>query len=343
MVKPERAKIIAVDLMGGDFAPHCTVYGLEQFCSTSDTDTHFLLFGDEKAESLLSSCTHLRARSTFFHAEDSLSSGAPATEVLRKSRDYSMRRAFNAVASGEAGTVISAGNTAGFMVAGTLTLGKIEGVARPALMACGSITAKNLTVLCDAGANISLSTRVLVQNAVMGVAFHQAVVGKKDPVDVGLVNVGSEKAKGHKEIGEALDVLSSGLPFINNATFVEPRDVWTQNHVVATDGFTGNILLKSTEGTLELWKKILKDELSSSWWKKIVGGLFQYATTDMRKRLNPERYNAAILGGLKDTAFKLHGNSTVNGVASGVAVAHQLIEMCLNETILEYLTQTPLE
>jgi glycerol-3-phosphate acyltransferase PlsX len=302
--------IIALDVMGGDKGPDMVLKGAEM-ALVRFPDVRFALVGDEaRISPLLDRLPALKAASTIVHAEDVVSSDAKPSAVLRSGKRTSMRLAIDAVAEGRADCAVSAGNTGALMAMAKMVLKTMPGIDRPAL-ATFVPTSRGETVLLDMGANVECDAENLVQFALMGDAFARAVFGLVKPT-VGLLNVGSEEVKGNDALREANARLRAGIPGIIYHGFVEGDDIATGTvDVVVTDGFSGNIALKTAEGVVTLLARI--------------GGLFaRPALLKLRERLDPRRYNGAMFLGLNGIIVKSHGGADAFGFANAIAVAHDL-------------------
>ena len=327
---------LSLDGMGGDHAPRMVVEGIE-IASERFPDVDFLLFGDEKRLTpLLDRSPNARARTQVFHTDEAVQNEDKAAVALRKGRNTSMRLAINAVADGRASGVISAGNTGALMAMAKFVLKTLPGVDRPAI-ATFFPTRRSESVMLDLGANVECDANNLVQFAVMGEVFARNVLGLAEP-SIGLLNVGVEGFKGHDAVRTASGILrESPLP-IKFHGFVEGDDIGAGTvDVVVTDGFTGNIALKTTEGTAKMVGHFLKESLNSSLTSKIGALLARKALNDLRGRMDPRRYNGAMFVGLNGICVKSHGSTDEFGFANAIGVAANLIKGEFNERIKEDL------
>ncbi len=314
---------IALDLMGGDKAPDMVLRGaaiaLERF-----PEIHFLLFGiRDRVEPLLDTLPALKAASRVVHAEDIVTADAKPSAAIRTGKRSSMRLAIDAVAENQAHCVVSAGNTGALMAIAKVVLKTLPGIDRPAI-ASFLPTRRGETVLLDLGANIDCGPDNLVQFALLGDAFARSVLGLVKP-SIGLLNVGSEELKGNDSVREVHARLRQGVPGLTYYGFVEGDDICAGTvDVVVTDGFTGNIALKTAEGSVKLYADFLRAAFSSSLMAKI-GYLFaRTAIQRTRERIDPRRYNGAMLLGLNGIVVKSHGGSDAIGFANAIGVAHDL-------------------
>ena len=318
---------IALDAMGGDRAPGMVIDGVN-LARRRFPEIRYLLFGDQaQLEPLLAKNAALREVCEIRHTTESVANADKPSVALRSGRKSSMRLAIDAVDSGEAAGVVSAGNTGALMAMAKVVLRMIPGIDRPAI---GSYfpTLRGESVMLDLGANVECDADNLVQFAVMGEVFARIVLGVSKP-SIGLLNVGSEEQKGHDEVRAAAAMLrATDLP-IHFHGFVEGDDITAGTvDVVVTDGFTGNIALKTAEGTVKLYSGYMKGAIESSLMAKI-GYLFaRHAFQKVRHRIDPRRYNGAMFLGLNGVVVKSHGGTDALGFANAVGVA---IDMASND------------
>jgi glycerol-3-phosphate acyltransferase PlsX len=332
-----RELVIALDAMGGDHAPDMVLKGAS-IALIRFPQIRFRIFGlEDRINPLLDALPKLKAASTFIHAEDVVTGDAKPSAVLRTLRRSSMRLAIEAVAKGEADCVVSAGNTGALMALAKMVLKTLPGIDRPAI-ATFLPTQRSESVLLDLGANVECDADNLVQFALMGDAFARAVLGLTKP-KIGLLNVGSEEMKGIESVREAASRLKAGIPGIHFYGFVEGNDIAAGTvDVVVTDGFSGNIALKSIEGAVKLYSHHLRAAFRSSIWARI-GYLFARGGLNrLRERLDPRRYNGAMLLGLNGIVIKSHGGSDALGFANAIGVGVDLKTNGFLERIREEMT-----
>jgi phosphate acyltransferase len=318
---------IALDAMGGDHAPGMVVDGAS-IARKRFPNVRYLLFGDEaRIAPLLENAPGLKGCCDIRHTKDFVSNQDKPSAALRTGRQSSMRLAINAVEAGEAAGVVSAGNTGALMAMGMVVLRTVPGIDRPAI-ASYFPTLRGESIMLDLGANVVCDADNLVQFAVMGEVFARTVFGVTQP-SIGLLNVGSEEQKGHEEVKAAAAALrNTNLP-IRFHGFVEGNDITAGTvDVVVTDGFTGNIALKTAEGTAKLYSEFLRGAFHSSLVARI-GYLFaRHALNKVRKRTDPRRYNGAMFLGLNGIVVKSHGGTDALGFANAIGVA---IDMATND------------
>ncbi|HEY9566786.1 MAG TPA: phosphate acyltransferase PlsX, partial [Thalassobaculum sp.] len=259
--------------------------------------------------------------------------------ALRAGRGSSMRLAIDLVGTGEADCVVSAGNTGALMAMAKFVLRPVRGIDRPAIAGMFP-TLRGESAMLDLGANIDCDATNLVQFAVMGQIFARTVLGLDRPV-VGLLNVGSEEQKGHEAIREAATLLRGikGMPFDFHG-FVEGDDIPAGTvDVVVTDGFSGNVALKTAEGTARLIGQFLRDAFGSSLLSKVGYLLARPAIGQLRQRMDPRRYNGAVFLGLNGIAVKSHGGTDALGFANAIGVAADMARHGFLDTVKRELAE----
>jgi glycerol-3-phosphate acyltransferase PlsX len=317
---------IALDAMGGDRAPGIVVKGAE-IALQRHPDVHFLLFGEQdEIRPLLAKLPHLAKSVTLQHTSDIVADDAKPSLALRTGRQSSMRMAIDAVADGRADGVVSAGNTGALMAIAKFALKMLPGIDRPAIASLFP-TRRGESVMLDLGANIECDEENLVQFALMGDVFARTVLGLVEPT-VGLLNVGSEDLKGNDAVRAAAALLRDMVTPIHFYGFIEGDDIAAGTvDVVVTDGFTGNIAVKTAEGIGKLFGEFLEAAFRHSLSARI-GYLFaRGALRKLRMRSDPRRYNGAIFLGLSGIAVKSHGSTDAFGFANAIGVA---IDMKVN-------------
>jgi phosphate acyltransferase len=318
--------VVALDAMGGDRAPDMVVRGaaiaLQRF-----PQIEFLLVGVERRiRALLEKLPVLAERSTVRHTDNFITGDAKPSIALRGGRNSSMRLALDAVAAGEASCMVSAGNTGALMAMAKFALKTLPGIDRPAI-ATFFPTKRGESVMLDLGANVECDAENLVQFALMGEVFARTVLGLARP-SVGLLNIGSEDLKGNDAVrGAALRLRAPGSP-INFHGYVEGDEIAAGIvDVIVTDGFTGNVALKTAEGTAKLFVEFVRSAFSSSLAAKLGYVFAKPALKKLRERLDVRRYNGAVFLGLDGIAVKSHGGTDDEGFASAIGVA---VDMCVN-------------
>lgn len=325
--------IIALDAMGGDNAPACVAEGAE-IALRRYGNLHFLFYGDHaKIEPFFRLYPRLAASAEIIHTDVAVVADEKPSIALRRGSNSSMRLAIDAVKEGKAACIVSAGNTGALMAMSKMVFKTLPGISRPAIVALVP-TLRGDSVMLDLGANIECDANELVQFAVMGNAFARAVLSLDNP-KVGLLNVGSEEMKGHDEVKEAYASLKSGKVNINFHGFVEGNDIAQGTvDVVVTDGFTGNVALKTAEGTGKLVSHFVRSAFKSSLAAKLSYLLARSAMTNLRKSMDPRRYNGAMFVGLGGIAIKSHGSADGYGYYRALRVAIDLVSGQVNQRII---------
>jgi glycerol-3-phosphate acyltransferase PlsX len=315
---------IALDGMGGDRAPEMVVKGAN-IARQRFPHVRFEIFGDERRiKPLLDRQAALRKVSTVVHTDKIVAGEDKPSVALRAGRGSSMRMAIDAVQAGTAAGVVSAGNTGALMAMAKVVLKTLPGIDRPAI-ASFYPTLRGESVMLDLGANLSCDADNLVQFAVMGRVFARTVLGILKPT-IGLLNVGSEEVKGHEAVREAFAILrATSLPGEFHG-FVEGDDIARGTvDVIVTDGFTGNVALKTLEGTTKLYAEFLKRSFRASLIARFGYVLARPALNALRVRTDPRRYNGAIFLGLNGVAVKSHGGTDSLGFANAIGVAVDMV------------------
>jgi phosphate acyltransferase len=317
---------IALDAMGGDAAPAIVLKGAD-IARQRYPGVDYLMFGtEEKVAPLLAKLPALGEKVSFIHTDEIVADDAKPSAALRGGRRSSMRLAIDAVADGRASGVVSAGNTGALMAMAKFVLKMLPGIDRPAI-ASFFPTRRGESVMLDLGANIECDSENLVQFALMGDVFARTVLGLIEPT-VGLLNVGEEDLKGNDAVRGASARLRLAMTPIRFYGFVEGDDIAAGTvDVVVTDGFTGNVAVKTAEGTAKLFTEFLEAAFRHSLPARI-GYLFaRSALRKLRMRCDPRRYNGAMLLGLDGIAVKSHGSTDAFGFANAIGVA---VDMELN-------------
>ncbi len=313
---------IAVDAMGGDFAPGEVVLG----AIDAAKDGHdVILVGDPQAIGPIVDSVGIDI--DVAPALDVIDMHDDPTTALREKKDSSIHVACRLVASGEAAGLVSAGSTGAVMAGAALLIGRLPGVQRPAI---ASIFPGGKVVL-DVGANLTCRPEHYVQFAVMGSALAKTVLHVPEPL-VGLVNIGEERSKGRDAERAALAALEAQdrVAFVGN---VEGRDIGTDHvDVLVTDGFTGNVLLKTAEGAARMAVKVLLDAIGASEYEQAVAALAEPLAA-VTRRLNPDSVGGAHLLGTRGVVVIAHGSSSRRAIANAIAVAHEGAEDGLVELI----------
>lgn len=320
---------LAIDAMGGDHAPKEVVLGAEKAIKDF-SDLEITLIGDEKQirEYLTSD-----ERITIIHTEEVITGEDEPVRAVRRKKNSSMVLMAQEVKEGRAEACISAGNTGALMAVGLFVVGRIEGIDRPALSpTLPTIDGKGFVML-DVGANVDAKPEHLFQYAIMGSVYAEKVRGIQNP-RVGLLNVGTEDKKGNDLAKNVFPLLkNSHLNFIGN---IEARDLLNGvADVVVTDGFTGNVALKTIEGTALSLFSILKTELTSSLVSKVAAGILKPQFKAIKGKMDYSEQGGASLFGIKSPVIKAHGSSTAITIYHTIRQARDMVNGKVTEVIRE--------
>jgi phosphate acyltransferase len=322
---PDKVRI-ALDAMGGDHGPSVVVAGAE-LALRRHPASEFLFFGNAaQVEPLLDARPQLKAVSRLTHTEVAVRMDAKPSQALRYGRwKSSMWLAIEAVKKGEADVAVSGGNTGALMAMAKFELKMLTGIERPAIAALWP-TVRGESIVLDLGASIGADAEHLVNLAVMGAAMARIVFGLKCPT-VGLLNVGVEEVKGLEPVREAGRILrEEKLPDLEYHGFVEGDDIGKGKvDVVVTEGFSGNIALKTAEGTARQMGEYLRSAMSRSLSARI-GYLFaRSAFRELRERIDPRRSNGGVFLGLNGIVIKSHGGTDAEGFAAAIELGHGVV------------------
>ena len=315
---------LSLDAMGGDNAPQIIVDGAAQ-SKIRYPDVKFSFFGNKnKLLPLLSSLKTLKD-SEIIHTDEIIGANQKPSIAVRKGKNSSMGLAIQSVKTGQTDAIVSAGNTGALMAMTKLFLRPIEGITRPAIAAYFP-TIRGESCMLDLGANIECDAKNLVQFAFMGQAFANIVMGVNNPT-ISLLNIGEEEQKGLDYIKDASQILTKLKDQINYTGFIEGDKIAQGvSDVIIADGFSGNVSLKTAEGTALLVTSYLKKALSSSLSSKI-GYLFaKRAINDFKLQMDPRKYNGAVFLGLNGVAVKSHGGTDAFGFANAICVAIDMVK-----------------
>jgi phosphate acyltransferase len=325
---------IAIDAMGGDSGPHAMIAGASK-ARRKDPSLEFAFYGDERQiASELERYGNLGSGVTVVHSPESISPSEKPSQAIRRARTTSMGMAINAVKESKADAALSAGNTGALMAMSKLALRTMPGIDRPALAALLPTLGETDVVMLDLGANTECDAQNLVQFAVMGSAYARTVLGISKP-RVKLLNIGTEELKGTDELKEAAALLRDAdyLPLKFDG-FTE-GDQLSRGHVdvVVTDGFSGNIALKTAEGTARFVTDLLRRAFKSSLRSKAGFALSRPALNLLKVHLDPNNHNGAVFLGLNGLVVKSHGAATPKGVANAIHVTASMVRHGITQKI----------
>jgi len=321
---------VALDAMGGDLGPGMVVPGAE-LAAIRHPQYRFLLFGDHaRIAPLLAGQPHLKAKAEIRHTDVSVAMTDKPSQALRRGRGKSsMWQAIEAVREGDAQVAVSAGNTGALMAMAKFVLKTMPGISRPAIAAIWP-TLRGESIVLDVGATIGADAQQLIEFSLMGEAMARCLWGVEKPT-VGLLNIGVEEIKGVEQVKDAGRLLRDlGLP-LEYAGFIEGDDIGKGTvDVVVTEGFTGNIALKTAEGTANQLATYLKLALSRTFMSKLGAFLAHAAFDALRERMDPRKHNGGVFLGLNGIVVKSHGGTDALGFATAIDVA---VEMARNDLV----------
>lgn len=304
---------ILIDAMGGDNSPDEIIKGCVQ--TINELESEIILVGNEelinkKVEEFYGkkNLSEVNSKLSIRNAIEVISNHESPTEAIKRKKDSSMVVAFKMLKEGEGDVFISAGSTGAFMAGGLLLVGRIKGIDRPALCPILPSHSGKGFMLIDSGANTNCRANNLLQFAQMGSVYMKNVMHVEEPV-VGLLNIGAEEGKGNELTKEAYVKLSENKA-VNFYGNIEGRDLFDDlADVVVTDGFTGNVALKTIEGMGMMITKLLKEELTKNWWSTILTALLKPSLKRFKKRMDYSEYGGALLLGVKKPMVKCHGSA----------------------------------
>jgi glycerol-3-phosphate acyltransferase PlsX len=318
---------IALDVMGGDHGPPVVLPGAD-LALRRHPDTEFLLFGDRAAvEPLLDGLPRLKAKSKFIHTDVSIRMDDKPSQALRYGRGKSsMWLAIDAVKKREADVVVSAGNTGALMAMARFNLKMFPGIDRPAIAGLWP-TLRGDSVVLDVGASIGADEAHLVKLAGMGSAMARILFDIERPT-VGLLNIGVEEVKGLEQVREAGRILREGdFPHFDYQGFVEGDDIGKGTvDVVVTEGFAGNIALKTAEGTARQFAQYLRSAMNRTWMARLGYLLARPAFQTLREKMDPRKANGGVFLGLNGVVIKSHGGADAEGYAAAIDMGYDMIK-----------------
>ena len=334
---------ILIDAMGGDNSPDEIIKGSVN--AIDELESEIVLIGKEelinqKVKEIYGkdNIKEVSPRISIKNAEEVIENCESPTEAIKKKKDSSMVVAFNMLKNGEGDAFVSAGSTGAFMAGGLLLVGRIKGIDRPAV--CPILPTYNGTgfMPIDSGANTNCRPINLLQFAKMGQIYMKNVMHVEDP-KVGLLNIGAEEGKGNELMKESFERLSedSDVNFYGN---IEGRDMFDGLvNVVVTDGFTGNVALKTTEGIGAMVTKLLKEELMKNVWTKFLALLLKPALKRFKKRMDYSEYGGALLLGVKKPMVKCHGTANAKIVKFTLIQAENFAKNNVVESIEKSISE----
>src|SRR3989338_4017435 len=323
---------IAVDGMGGDYAPQLVVEGAVQAAHLFG-DLEIIITGREDAiKRELYRHKVPGGKISIRHASEVVAMSDSPVQAIKKKKDSSLSVCIQLLKQKEVDAVVTAGNTGAAVAASTLNLGLLPGIKRPGI-AIAVPTLHGITIAIDVGANIDPAPEHLVQYAIMGDTYARYLLRKKKPA-IGLLNIGEEESKGTETLQETYKLLrDSGLNFVGN---IEGRDFFTGKcDVIVCDGFAGNVVLKMTESILEMMITLITKEIQKDWLARLGALLCKPAFESIRKETNYEEAGGALLLGVDGVIIIGHGISSAKAIKNAIRVAREAIIERVNDRIIE--------
>ena len=325
---------IVVDAMGGDHAPEAIVKGC--ILARDEYNINIILSGrEEEIKKILDKNTLSNKNIDILDAEEVITNEDKPVLALRRKKNSSLVKALNAVKNNEADAIVSAGSTGALLSGGLLIIGRIEGIERPALATLLPTMNGRFSMLIDSGANVDSKPEFLYDFAIMGNIYMQKVMGINSP-QIALANIGSEKGKGNKLTVETYELLQNSILPLNFIGNIEAREILQgKADIIVCDGFVGNIILKSLEGTVSEIMTGIKQELSSSFISKIGGVLIKSSLRNFKKKFDYKEVGGAPLLGVKAPVIKAHGSSNDIAIKNAIRQAKVIYEGNVNNLIEE--------
>lgn len=328
--------LISVDAMGGDQGPAAVVAGC-LLSAKANPDISFILHGPEALlQDLVLKHPELTGRTTIHNAIGVVTMEDKPSQVVRTGKETSMWSAIESVRTGEASVAVSCGNTGALMALSMIRLKKLPGVNRPAIAVLyPSSNAQGFNVMLDVGADIKADADDLLRYALMGMSYARNGLNVDTP-RIGLLNVGTEEHKGRTELKEAHDLIrahepNAGYKFVG---FVEGGDIsGNKADVIVTDGFTGNIAIKTGEGTASLIGRRLKEAFKYSMMSRVASLLAYTSLMRLQQKIDPRRVNGGVFLGLNGTVVKSHGSADATGISAAIKLAAQLVQNGFNDKL----------
>lgn len=339
----EKRTIISVDAMGGDRGPATVVAGISR-SAKKNPDIGFILHGPKnELEKLVSRRKLLAGRVEIRDAADVVTMDDKPSQVMRSGKNTSMWSAVDSVRNGEADVCVSCGNTGALMMLSVVRLRKLPGVNRPAIaILWPSSNPQGFNIMLDVGADIRADERDLLQYALMGVSYARNGM-ELDRPRVGLLNVGTEEHKGRAELKAAHELISEKADEANFdfVGFVEGGDIpGNKADIIVTDGFTGNVALKTGEGTASLIGNLLREAFKFSPMSRFAALLAYTSLRRLTKRIDPRRVNGGVFLGLNGTVVKSHGSSDATGVSAAIKLAFVLAQSGFSKKLAARVAST---
>ena len=329
---------LSVDMLGSETQTLEILKGLQQSL-LRNIKYKFILFGSKfLIDSYINKFKELKSAIEIVDCKDFISMKDKPSDVIRNKTFSSMYLAIKSVTENRADAILSFGNTGALMSLSLLNIKTLSEIKRPSIASIWP-NMKSESVVLDLGANTKSNSRYLIDNAILGSSL-ASILLKKDNPSIGILNVGHEDIKGSEEIKIASDRLKeiSNNNLLNYYGYIEGNDISQgKTNVVVTDGFTGNIALKTAEGTAKLFQSHLQDAFKSSLLSKVGYFLSSIALNSVKERLDPRVHNCGIFMGLNSLVVKCHGQSEYRGVSYAADIIHSLLTNDVNEKIKKYV------
>ncbi len=325
---------IAIDAMGGENSPDKILKGSEIF-NKENKETKILFFGlKEIIEEKIQKNKIILENYEIINTNENVNDTDNVNTILRSRKNSSMFKGLEFVKNNSNSGFVSAGNTAAIMILSRLHIGMIEGIDRPAI--CSLIpNQKNYSLMLDLGANVTVTPKNLLQFALMGYCYF-SIINKKVKPKIGILNIGTENNKGLEFLQDAADLISNSFLKEYFIGFIEPNKITSGDcDIIVSDGYTGNIMLKSAEGISDFITSKLKDMYSKNFVNKIAYKLIENDIKKLKNQVNPEIYNGATLIGLNGISIKSHGSASSLAFYYALKQCHNFISNNLNKQIVE--------
>ncbi len=330
----ERQVVIAIDAMGGENSPYKVLKGAEIFLQ-KEKNTKIIFFGDEKIINANIKKNNLNIYDfEVVNTEDTISDEDDVNTILRSKKNSSIYKGLEFAKNNENAGFVSSGSTAAIMVLSRLHMGMIEGIDRPAI--CSLVpNKKNYSLMLDLGANVIVSGSNLFQFALMGFCYY-SIINKNTKPKIGILNIGTENNKGLEFLQEAAELILSSFLKDHFIGFIEPNKITSGDcDIIVSDGYTGNIMLKSSEGISNFIISNLRDIYNKSLINKISYKLIEKDLKKLKDQVNPDIYNGATLIGLNGISVKSHGNANPIAFSYALKQCHNFITNNLNKQIIK--------
>ncbi len=330
----DRQVKIAIDAMGGENSPYKVLKGVEIFLQ-KEKNTKIFFFGNQVSINEIINKNNLNLFNfEVVNTPDTISDEDRVSTILRSKKNSSIYRGLEFAKNNANSGFVSSGSTAAIMILSRLLMGMIEGIDRPAI--CSLVpNKKHYSLMLDLGANVTVSGSNLFQFALMGFCYY-SIINKKIKPKIGILNIGTENNKGLEFLQEAADLIQSSFLKNHFIGFIEPNKITSGDcDIIVSDGYTGNIMLKSSEGISNFIISNLRELFNKSLINKISYKLIEKDLKKLKDLVNPDMYNGATLIGLNGISVKSHGNANPVAFSYALKQCHNFITNDLNKKIIE--------